>query len=371
MPQALIGAVAAPIAGSLVGGLVGGTKSKTNVAVPQDMMGLRGGTINLLQQLLGMGGGANIQQPPMSGLQMAGQPGGGSVLQQWQQANNSGGAFGGAFGMGGSRPNTMPAAPGSSPSGALRGISGLPGGANQGLPGGGNQGVAGNSAFQQFFGQLGQPSTGLQRQSLGGISQFLNQPAPEMQALQQSMPMLQSLLGRNPGQGVIDAMGPMFDRNLAQANQQGGRFGSGNAIMRSRALEDFNLLAAQAAQQGVSQQLQGANMLGILSGQAGQNPFQRMAQGYGIGQSDAGQQDIETQRRLQILQSLLGSATGASFGLPISQTPSGAQQGAQMGGQLGQILAMQGMLGGGRSSIPAAPTDMISGQLPGGGWVFG
>lgn len=173
--------------------------------------------------------------------------------------------------------------------------------------------------LSESFGMLGSPATGLQRQAGSGIEQYLNQPAPEQRALDVSMPALQGILDGKPGQGVIDALRPSFDRNLASANQQGGRFGSGNAILRSRAVDDFNLLGAQAAQQGQNTQLQASQMLALLSGQAGQNPFNRMTQAYGIGQQGAEQNDLETQRRIQLMAMLMGGAQGAAFNIPYTQ----------------------------------------------------
>ncbi len=121
------------------------------------------------------------------------------------------------------------------------------------------------------------------------------------------------------------------------ADQQGGRFGSANAIMRSQALNDYNLLGAQAAQQGQQTQLQAANALQMLSGQAGQNPFARLLGGAQQGGADAAQADTETQRRLQLLGFLMGGGQQAAFGAPFVQNKP-AQQG------LGQGL--MGLLGG-------------------------
>lgn len=185
----------------------------------------------------------------------------------------------------------------------------------------------GFQTITDYVGQLGSGPNALQRQATGGISQFLSQPAPEQRALDVSMPALQAILDGKPGAGVIDALQPTFERNLANANQQGGRFGSANAILRSRALEDFNLLGAQAAQQGQQTQLQAAQALALLSGQAGNAPFQRLTQAHGVGAADAQQADLETQRRLQIMMALLGSAQGAAFNIPFVQT-----QGAQAPG---------------------------------------
>ena len=164
-----------------------------------------------------------------------------------------------------------------------------------------------------FYGNLGSPTTGLQRQSTDALSHFLNQPAPEQRALDTSLPALQAILSGKPGAGVIDALKPSFDRNLASANQTGARFGSGNAILRSRAVDDFNLLGANAAQQGQQTQLQAAQMLAMLSSQAGQNPFARMLQGAESGRADAAQMDLETQRRIQLLSQALGGAISAPW----------------------------------------------------------
>lgn len=215
----------------------------------------------------------------------------------------------------------------------------------------------GGGGLEGFFGKLGSPTTGLQRQATGGIEQFLNQPAPEQRAMDVSMPALQAILGGKPGQGIMDALQPGFERNLASANQQGGRFGSGNAIMRSRAVEDFNLLGAQAAQQGQQTQLQAAQMMALLSGQAGQNPFQRMMQGYGVGQQDAQQQDLETQRRIQLMALILGGAQGAAFNNPWVQTKKG-------GGGLGELLGM--LIGGAGGFFLGGPPGAVAGAGVGG-----
>jgi hypothetical protein len=71
----------------------------------------------------------------------------------------------------------------------------------------------------------------------------------------------------------------------------------------------------------------------LLSQYAGQGPFNRLGAAYGIGQSQAGQNDVGLQRALQLL------GQGA-FGQPTVVSPSGLQQGAQLGGSVGQIMAM-------------------------------
>lgn len=215
--------------------------------------------IQLLQQLLGL---PAPQQPQRGGL-----PGGFPF----------GGAFGGLGGLG-----RQPQAP--SPNLPLT---------PQGDP---------LARLEAFFGQLGSPQTDLQRQSTGGISQFLNQPAPEQRALDVAMPGLQEILSGG---------GPQFERDLALANQQGGRFGSANAILRGEAHRNLLNSRNQAAQ-----------TLGLLSQSAGQNPFQRLLGAFGVGQGQAQQGDIETQRRLQILLNLLGVGQQAAFNVPTTQGPS-------------------------------------------------
>lgn len=163
-------------------------------------------------------------------------------------------------------------------------------------------GVGGQrSPIEQFFGPLGSPQSGLQRFASTGIQQFLN--------------------ASPPGQETAQALQPHFQRNLDLANQQGGRFGSANAIMRTKALEDFNLLTAQAAQQDMNRRLQGLQVAGML------------------GQQEAQQADIETQRRLAILLQQLGAMQQATLGAPVQTSPSGFQQGSQLGGSIGSILA--------------------------------
>lgn len=268
---------------------------------------------------------------------------------------------------------------------------------------------------------------------------------------------IQRELAYSPNQQLLSALEPQFQRNLDMANQAGGRFGSANAIMRSRAVDDYNLMASQALQQdlarraglasslasasgssaanqnatrlgagqtiqqgqlgglnallsggqasgqlqqgaagllgqfgqaGIGNQQNAANMLGQfsqqglqnqqgvagllgqlglglqgvqqqgtlgagglmgqLAGQAGQNDFNRLVQGYGVGQAEAQQNDVATQRNLAILLQQLGAMQQATMGVPIQTTPSGAVQGAQLGGQVGQLLLLSQLLGGGR-----------------------
>ncbi len=178
----------------------------------------------------------------------------------------------------------------------------------------------GGSNLDAFFGPMGSPLTGLQQQSTDAIGKSIAGPAPEQQAFDMASPAIQAILNGKPGQGVIDALQPTFQKNLAQADQQGGRFGSANAVLRSNALNDFNLLGANAAQQGQQTQLQAAQMLNMLGTSAGQNPFSRLLGAYGVGQNNAQQGDLQTQRHLQLLNGLFGMGAGASLSSPTVQT---------------------------------------------------
>jgi len=129
---------------------------------------------------------------------------------------------------------------------------------------------------QQFNGQLG---------GLADIFSGLLSQNPEGQTFDLANNLLgQNFFDQNPGQGVIDALEPVFQRNLS--------FGLGDLANRApsvsnsamqlegtdltrQALQDFNVLGAQALQQGLSQQLSGLGTLGTLAGQAGQNPMTR------------------------------------------------------------------------------------------------
>lgn len=255
-----------------MGGL---TSRPTEVLTPSDMVGTRQNQVGLLNYLLGFGtspGNAGNAQPPAGIQSILGLP------------SNPGNAF-------------------------LSGTNPL-------------------DRLQGFFGQLGMPQSDLQRQSAGGISQFLNQPAPEQRAFDLASPGLQE---------ILQGGGPQFERDLALANQQGGRFGSANAVLRGEALRNLYNQRDQAAQ-----------TLGMLASSAGQNPFARLAQGFGVGQQQAGQADVETQRRLQLLMQLLGVGQQAAFNMPITQ-------GASPLDTLGQVgaLASNFIPGGGAAKNAA------------------
>lgn len=268
----------------------------TQALVPPDLRGTRNNQIQLLNYLLGFG-------QPGSG---AGQPGASMGADSMAASginlfNKTGQRLGGGVGQ-----------------------------SNAFLSGAANP----LDRLQSFFGNLGSPQTDLQRQSVSGISQFLNQPAPEQRALDISLPGLQE---------ILQGGGPQFERDLSLANQQGGRFGSANAILRGEALRNLYNQRESAAQ-----------TLGMLSSAAGQNPFQRLAGAFGVGQQQAGQQDIETQRRLQLLMSLLGVGQQTAFNVPITQGSSFLDTLGQLGGLAAQLIPG----GGARATAPRGPLDV-------------
>lgn len=192
-------------------------------------------------------------------------------------------------------------------------------------------------SYLATLGQLGVPQSALQRQGADAIGTQLSQPTPEQRALDISLPQLQSMLS---------GTGPQFERDLALANQEGGRFGSANAVMRGEALKNLYNLRTQIAQ-----------TLGMLSGEAGQANRGLAGQAYAIGQSQAGQADIETQRRLQVLLQLLTAGQGAAFNVPI-------QEGGGLGSFLGGLAGLG--LGSFLGPVGAAAGQQVGKKIGGG-----
>lgn len=246
-------------AGEIFGG--GGS---TKAAVPADLGGMRREQIDLLRYLLGFGGAGT--GPSGSGGQKRGNSG------NWAERRYGGGG------------NDLPDFTNNDPTGRL----------------------------ESFFGGLGVPQSDLQRQASGGISEFLK-TNPEAKAYE----ALNQILGTNPGTSTMQALQPQFERNLSAANAAGPRFGTANAIAKTRAVDDYNLLSSQALMQGVQQQIQASQVLNML----GDSAFQRLTGAYGVGKDQAAQADVATQRRLQLLLQLLGTAQSATLGLPIQQQP--------------------------------------------------
>lgn len=171
--------------------------------------------------------------------------------------------------------------------------------------------------LESFFGPLGVPTTPLQQQSSGGMSQFL-----ASDPYKQAQTALNGILG-NPGEGFR----PDFERSLAAANQQGGRFGSANALLRSTALNDYNSKAIQA-QLGAAQGIQGL----------GAQQSNDYTSAYNMGTAQANQAASGQQQAIQLLLNQLQTAQSATLGAPTTQQPSFLQDVTSGAGGLSQLL---------------------------------
>ncbi len=188
--------------------------------------------------------------------------------------------------------------------GAINGLMGLQTGAGADVTGrlgqigqgGGSQ--TGSSIMDQILQQLGGAQTGAQQRlaQLGqgpltgnsGLDAALTHLASgagqglaglgQVNAGASINPTAATALGGlasvNPGLGVLDALHPAFERNLAAADQVGGRFGTSNALGRQTATDQYNQTAQQALQQGATQQQQAASSLGQLGSAADQTNMQ-------------------------------------------------------------------------------------------------
>lgn len=151
-----------------------------------------------------------------------------------------------------------------------------------------------------------------------GASQFFDAPSPEMKTMEAVMPLLE---------GMLTGTGPQFERDIAMANASGGRFSSGNAIMRGEALRNLFNMRSQTAQ-----------TMGALAGQAGQAQFMRQ------------------QMFAQLMAGLLGMSTNATT-VPIE---GGSQTGTADWLKLG--VAASGLFGngggGGMTTTTGPSTDL-------------
>lgn len=382
MPAPVI-AAGLPVAGQLLGGLLGGDQ-QTQAVVPDDMQGMRGQQMGLLNFLLGMGPDPRTAQQgtqsprPQNALSQSIGPGAYYEQLRRQQGSQIPTTYAGS-GPGGSwdTPGAPQPMPGMQP---LINQQGVGGGQ---VPGQGGGVMTPQQRLESFFGPMGiNPST-LQQGASNSYQQMLSMPSPEQRASEITLPQLQQglsgnpqtqaatnglmglqtgagadvegrlsqigdrpitgfgdldqilqqlgggqngainfnpggagmdILSRlaqsNPGQGVVQALDPTYQRGLAAANQEGGRFGSGNAILRSRALDDYNLAAQNAMQRGVDQQTTAAQALGQLGLGGDQLRLQGLLGGQGnqleaLRMAISGSQGLD-QSALQALNSLGG-----------------------------------------------------------------
>lgn len=106
-----------------------------------------------------------------------------------------------------------------------------------------------------------------------------NAPTPEQTTFNAVRPLLEAML---------TGSGPQFERDIAMANSQGGRFSSGNAILRGEAFRHL-----------FNQRDQTAQTLGMLSGAAGQSQRDQQAQ------------------LTQLIAGLMGMSGQATLSLPV------------------------------------------------------
>src|SRR3990167_3684447 len=180
---------------------------------------------------------------------------------------------------------------------------------------------------QSFSQGLLPPTSALQQQTSDVWSNFLSQPNAATRANQQANPFLTNLLSSTPGQGVLDAATPIFNRNLQQGadtlRQAGPRFNSNTerliANQGQQAMQDFNLFSQQVMQQGINQQLQGAGLLGTLGTGADQSTLAGLTGAGGFANQQQGQ-------IMQFLGPLMSQFFGAGFtGGGLNQQPTVTQ----------------------------------------------
>lgn len=279
------------------------------------------GIMHLLMQGHGMGGQSQPQGHGMPHMALGGMvppppmPQGITDQLKWMQQ------YGSQARPQGATPAPAPAGPTMDP-GRVATPPTVPGAATAptAAPGGQNYDPAKSAAqgrFESVYGPLGTPVTDLQKQAVGGMSQYL-----ASDPLKQAQSSLNQILG-SPG----DAFRPDYERALAQAKQGGGRFGSANALLDSQALSNYN---AQALQQAIA----AAGTQGQLSGQNVAN----YGNAYNTGAQLAGQLNSGNQQTQQLLNQALQTSQAATFGAPTQQQPSAFGQFAQGAGSIAQLL---------------------------------
>lgn len=222
--------------------------------------------------------------------------------------------------------------------GAINGLMGLQSGAGADVEG--------------RLGQIGQrPITGTD--SMDAILQWLAGGQGGQGSFSPSnvgIAELQQLAGQNAGTGVMNALDPMFQRSLAAANQQGGRFGTSNALLRSQALENNQMLAAKAMLEGAGIQTQAASALGNTG--VGYDALRQRGQ-------EAGQQN-----QLGALQALISGVTNRDQSALTANQILGNQR-LQAQSQTGQNLNNAGQLGAQQGQLGNSAANILA-QILGG-----
>lgn len=128
---------------------------------------------------------------------------------------------------------------------------------------------------QGFTQGLNQPSA-LQSHVGNTFSQLVNGPSASQRAFDTALPGIQQQLSGMPGQDILDASQPIFQRNMQMGadtlRQAGPRFNSNTERLigeqGNRAMQDYNLFSQNVMESGRSRQLQAAQVLGFLGGGA-------------------------------------------------------------------------------------------------------
>ena len=155
-----------------------------------------------------------------------------------------------------------------------------------------------------------------------GASQFFDAPSPETKTMDSLMPLLE---------GMMTGTGPQFERDIAMANTSGGRFSSGNAIMRGEALRNL-----------FNQRGQTAQTMGMLASNAGQS---QMARQQMFAQLMAGLLGMGTQSTMQFPVQNDKGAFGDILKIGASAAGMFSGGGAPAAGDYGTSAYPNGMLG--------------------------
>lgn len=238
------------------------------------------------------------------------------------------------------------------------------------------------------------PTPELRQPGINMLQGFAQNPQQWLQGMMPQQPsMLQSfgpggtmsnflnnLVSNTPGQGVLDAAQPIFQRNMQLGadtlRQAGPRFASNTERLvgeqGNRAMQDFNLFSQQVMQEGINQQLAGAGLagqvgLGQQSNELGfMGPLLQQMLGTTFGAGGLTQQPTLQQQKPWWQQALGVAGTVGSLAAAI---PTG-------GMSLGALPSFSGMAQGGSTFSPpqfgsSFGQGMRSGQAPptfGGGW---
>lgn len=183
-------------------------------------------------------------------------------------------------------------------------------------------------------------------------------PNPEMDAFNLAHQYAQNITSGAPGQGVIDALQPLFQTNLDLSlgrlrNTAPNVFGTGIAYegtdIARQSMQDFNLMAAQAMLQGQQNQISALNTQGGLASAAGNGSFNR-----GLGAAQAGLAGQEAGLGQQLDAGGLLSQLAAQAGQnPFQRALQGLGRGVEA--QLGQnAQQLQGLDLAGQQAATAA-----------------